>query len=354
MQSRSSHEEDPTSSADHLWRFTPWRRVRPDRSDDPSPVEPRITALDGTVMPEGVTVEPVGTPLLEEHLTTRTLAELHPDTWRITASKEPTPPIMIHLHANGHVVMSRLRFDVPPGGELEVVIRFTGEAGWFGCLLEGTIGPGGALHLGTINRMSNDTTTLRSETWHLDRDARLTNATLSVGGGVTKSDLRHDLQAPGASVNVLNAVHGEARREEDAHVEIRHRAPNTMSHAVHHAACGGRSRNIGTGRLTIDPGSHGSDGGQVYRNLLLSDRTLAEAIPELEVLADDVRANHGAASAPIDPGMLHYLESRGLDPQQATDLVVEGFLMSTFGTHLPDTIHQAMETDLKIHLSCDA
>ena len=35
-------------------------------------------------------------------------------------------------------------------------------------------------------------------------------------------------------------------------------------------------------------------------------------------------------------------------------LVVEGFLMSTFGTHLPDTIHQAMETDLKIHLSCDA
>ena len=123
-------------------------------------------------MPEGVTVEPVGTPLLEEHLTTRTLAELHPDTWRITASKEPTP-MAIHLHANGHVVHEPAQGSTSPR---EVNSR-SSDSQARGRLVRmfarRTIGPGGALHLGTINRMSNDTTTLRSETWHLDRDAQL-------------------------------------------------------------------------------------------------------------------------------------------------------------------------------------
>ena len=66
-----------------------------------------------------------------------------------------------------------------------------------------------------------------------------------------------------------------------------------------HATCNDSAHSVGTGLLTITEGADGSDAGQVFRNLLLSEKSRAEAIPELEVLADDVKAAHGAASAPV-------------------------------------------------------
>ena len=82
--------------------------------------------------------------------------------------------------------------------------------------------------------------------------------------------------------------------------------------------------------LKICEGADGSDAGQVFRNLLLSEKSRAEAIPGLEVLADDVKAAHGAASAPIDQEQIYYLSSRGLSLQESSSLIVEGFLMDAF------------------------
>ena len=47
-------------------------------------------------------------------------------------------------------------------------------------------------------------------------------------------------------------------------------------------------------------------------------------------LADDVSAAHGAASASLDEGQLHYLMSRGLGPEEAAAMIVEGFLADAF------------------------
>ncbi|GIR07683.1 MAG: hypothetical protein CM15mP18_0120 [Methanobacteriota archaeon] len=105
---------------------------------------------------------------------------------------------------------------------------------------------------------------------------------------------------------------------------------HTTSSLVANVACGGRSRSVGTGRLVIDAGADGTDAGQVFRNLLLSQGARADAIPELEVLADDVSAAHGAASASLDEGQLHYLMSRGLGPEEASPMIVEGFLADAF------------------------
>ena len=68
----------------------------------------------------------------------------------------------------------------------------------------------------------------------------------------------------------------------------------------------------------------------MFKNLLLSERARAEAIPELEVLADEVSAAHGAASAPVDQDQLHYLMSRGLGDDTAVALLIEGFMQSGF------------------------
>src|SRR3712207_9328083 len=69
-----------------------------------------------------------------------------------------------------------------------------------------------------------------------------------------------------------------------------------------------------------------TDAFQESRNLLLSKKAHADAIPGLEILANDVRCTHAAAIAQIDPDQVFYLRSHGLPAAQASRLVVEGFL----------------------------
>ena len=91
----------------------------------------------------------------------------------------------------------------------------------------------------------------------------------------------------------------------------------------------------------------------MFKNLLLSDKARAEAIPELEVLADEVSAAHGAASAPVDPNQLHYLMSRGLDEETAVALLIEGFMHDGFSTLEHQTLVDEMRTRLTVHLECE-
>ena len=78
--------------------------------------------------------------------------------------------------------------------------------------------------------------------------------------------------------------------------------------------------------IKVDPGAQQTDAFQECRNLLLSKRAHADAIPGLEILANDVRCTHAAAIAQIDPEQLFYLRSRGLREEVAKRLVIEGFL----------------------------
>jgi Fe-S cluster assembly protein SufD len=80
--------------------------------------------------------------------------------------------------------------------------------------------------------------------------------------------------------------------------------------------------------IKVDPGAQRTDAFQESRNLLLSKRAHADAIPGLEILADDVRCTHAAAIAQIDRDQLFYLRSHGLRDGEAKRLVIEGFLQA--------------------------
>jgi Fe-S cluster assembly protein SufD len=78
--------------------------------------------------------------------------------------------------------------------------------------------------------------------------------------------------------------------------------------------------------INVDRGAQRTDAFQECRNLLLSKKAHADAIPGLEIEADDVACTHAAAVAQIDPDQLFYLRSRGLGEGIASELVVGGFL----------------------------
>ena len=90
------------------------------------------------------------------------------------------------------------------------------------------------------------------------------------------------------------------------------RAPNTTSDLAFRGILADRSTAVWRGMIKVDPGAQQTDAFQECRNLLLSKRAHADAIPGLEILANDVRCTHAAAIAQIDKEQLFYLRSRGL------------------------------------------
>ena len=333
----------PPRSA-HLWRYTPWPRIHPTK-----PAElPQADAIDFTF--SGLEAAEFERTDQTEDIARVFLQESGGSRQRLVLNGKGET-IHIHARASGHIAVGHL--DIEIKGEATVLLHLSGEAGWCGIHITGVVKGNAQFGFGFINELDPNAKLLRCEDWTIERDASFETATLSVGGFNCKSDLRTTLKGTGASVRQAVTAHGQGSRHDDHHIEIHHLQGHTNSDLVTYAACSGRSHFVATGLLTIADGANKSDAGQVFRNLLLSEKARAEAIPELEVLADDVSAAHGAASAPIDPSQLHYLMSRGISPEESESMIVNGFLIDAFSNLKNNELTEQMRTRLTVHLECE-
>jgi Fe-S cluster assembly protein SufD len=333
----------PPRSA-HLWRYTPWPRIHPTKVEE----LPEADGISFTV--EGHEKASFTRDDISSDIARVFLQELKGSSQRLTINGTGET-VHVHARASGHVAVGHL--DLTVKGDATVLVHLTGESGWCGLHITGTVHPNANLGFGFINELDANTKLLRCDDWIVERDASFESATLSVGGFKCKSDLRTTLNGTGSSIRQAVTAHGQGTRHDDHHIEIHHLHGHTDSDLVTNAACSGSSHFVATGLLTIAEGADGSDAGQVFRNLLLSEKARAEAIPELEVLADDVSAAHGAASAPINPSQLHYLMSRGLSLEESESMIVNGFLIDAFSNLKNDALTEQVRTRLTVHLECE-
>jgi len=135
-----------------------------------------------------------------------------------------------------------------------------------------------------------------------------------------------DMGGQGADARVTGAYATHGRQHIDFDTTQEHAAPNTTSDLAFRGVLQGRSSAVWKGNIIVDPGAQKTDAFQESRNLLLSKRAHADAIPGLEIQANDVRCTHAAAIAQVDPEQLFYLRTHGLPEDVAKRLVIEGFL----------------------------
>jgi Fe-S cluster assembly protein SufD len=158
------------------------------------------------------------------------------------------------------------------------------------------------------------------------RDGALDWVALGFGSARGKVRMETKLAGPGADGRVTGAYASHGRQHVDFDTTQEHAAPHTTSDLAFRGVLQGRSEAVWRGNIIVDPGAQQTDAFQESRNLLLSKRAHADAIPGLEIQANDVRCTHAAAIAQIDPEQLFYLRSRGLREDVAKRLVIEGFL----------------------------
>ena len=170
------------------------------------------------------------------------------------------------------------------------------------------------------------------QTWHfsrecaiVERDAKVDFVIAALGGFLSKSYVETVLAGPGSEANLVGLVLTDGVQHIDHQTLQDHRAPHTTSNLLLKSAVKGHSQSIFAGLVRMPKEAQQSDAFQEARALLLSEHAKADAIPKLEITANDVRCTHAGAIGQVDAEQKFYLQSRGIPEDEAERLIVTGF-----------------------------
>ena len=180
----------------------------------------------------------------------------------------------------------------------------------------------------------------------LERNAECRQFTVALGGGLVRTSLDARLNESGAKLDSRALLVGHADRHVDCVNVARHAAPRTVSRQTARAIASGTSRVIFNSKVVVDAGASQSDSQQSCRGLLLSPAAEIDSRPQLEIHTDDVKCAHGATTGRLDPNMLFYMLSRGLDRQTAQSLLVYAFLADVLTDMSESAARVAIESEL--------
>lgn len=112
--------------------------------------------------------------------------------------------------------------------------------------------------------------------------------------------------------------------------EVVHAGPDAVSRQVVRSVAGGSATANYLGKVLVRKGADGTDGEQSVRAMLLDRTAAANARPELEIHADDVKCAHGCAVGELDANGLFYMAARGIPPEVAKRLMLQAFVAEAF------------------------
>ena len=149
--------------------------------------------------------------------------------------------------------------------------------------------------------------------------------TINFGAALSRHDIRVQMDHEGAECSVDGLYMVDGSQHTDTHSVIDHRQPHCTSHQLYKGILDGKSRAVFNGKVFVRHGAQQTDARQTNKNLLLSTDARVDTKPQLEIFADDVKCTHGAAVGQIDEEEKFYLESRGINPALARNMLTYGF-----------------------------
>ncbi len=165
--------------------------------------------------------------------------------------------------------------------------------------------------------------TIRSRT---EKDATINSLVVSLGAQLSRTNVEAGLTAPGSDSEMLGMYFADFNQVLDHHTLQDHISPNAHSNLLYKGALRDESLTVFSGLIRVEPGAQKTDAYQTNRNIILgTDDAFAVSLPNLEIMADDVKCSHGSTTGQVDETELFYLMSRGIPRREAERLVVFGF-----------------------------
>ncbi|WP_286279409.1 SufB/SufD family protein [Naasia aerilata] len=214
------------------------------------------------------------------------------------------------------------------------------------------VGDSAKLTVVTVQDFDDDARYVATHFAKVGRDATLKHVVVSFGGAVVRVNPAVTLAGTGADGELLGVYFADAGQHLEQQVFLFHKAANTRGRVNYKGALqGAGARTVWIGDVLIGPDATGTDSYEQNRNLVLSEGTRADSIPNLEIETGDILgAGHASATGRFDDEQLFYLRARGITELEARRLVVRGFLaeiVQKIGVPaLEERLHDAIEVEL--------
>ncbi len=227
---------------------------------------------------------------------------------------------------------ARLLVVLEEGAQLTLTHEFVSPRGdrlSTNSVVESIVGANAHLRQVTVQRWGDAATAYITQRANVHRDGQFLSVFAGLGAGLSKVDLGARLIGRGANTKLLGMSFGQDQQHVDHHTVHDHQSSNTFSDLDFKVVLKDEARSVYTGLIRIAEEAAHCEAYQENRNLLLSNGTRADTIPELEILTDEARCSHGATSGPLDEAEIFYLRARGIPRDEAIRMVVGGFMEPT-------------------------
>ncbi|MBE0684371.1 MAG: Fe-S cluster assembly protein SufB [Anaerolineaceae bacterium] len=178
----------------------------------------------------------------------------------------------------------------------------------------------------TIQNWSTNVYNLVTQRAKVDAGGTMEWVDCNLGSKVTMKYPSCYLMGDGAHGEILSVAFASDGQHQDAGGKIIHLAPNTSSKIISKSISRGTGRSSYRGLLKVHKGAYNSRSNVVCDALLLNPQSRSDTYPYIEIDEEDVSIGHEASVSKVGEEQLFYLMSRGLSEEEATTMVVSGFI----------------------------
>jgi Fe-S cluster assembly protein SufD len=342
------------------WRFTPLRRLRGLHADSPAGPAAKVT-VEVDPAPEVKTFlaersDALLTPTFipADRVSARAYASFdQANVIVVPAEADASRPTVVTVTGEGTdgAGYGHLLVRAEPNSRAVVVIDHRGSA-TYADNVELVVGDGALLSVVSLQDWADDTVHLSQHYATLGRNARLRHTAVTLGGSVVRlaPSVRYD--GPGGDAELTGLYFADAGQHLEHRLFVDHDVPNCRSRVTYKGALQGEDAHaVWIGDVLIRPEATGTDSYEYNRNLVLTDGTRVDSVPNLEILTGEITgAGHASASGRLEDHHLFYLMARGIPFEEARRLVIRGFFGQLIATievpELRDRITEAVEAEL--------
>jgi len=235
-------------------------------------------------------------------------------------------PIVVSYDVVDAALVAHTFVTAGEGARVSIVERLTGDADReIAVSTTITAGTNAAVTYSVVQNVGTAVRVDAKRASHVGAGAHVAWNVALLGGAAVTDEVISDHTGAGANTEIAALFFPVAREVVQLTTEVQHNVPHTVSQTVVRSIAAGRGRGRYFGNIRIAPFAHGSEASLRDDTLLIGKDAKIDAIPALEIAANDVKAFHGATVGAIDEEHIFYLMSRGIERDAAEKLIALGF-----------------------------
>ena len=242
-------------------------------------------------------------------------------------------PLIIYHTSNSKIwsknINLRLDFELEEDSSLRLIDLFndTSEKNFFNIFYDFNLKENAILKNYKVDKQENKNIKYSFNNIEQNKNTISETFILSSGSNFLKSEINCNLKGEHSSAFVNGIFSLDNNKHHEIRTIVNHLTENTKSYQLIKSVLEDSSKAAYQGKIFVNSDAQKTDGYQLSKAILLNKDSEFNAKPELEIYADDVKCSHGSASGSLNEDSIFYLMSRGLNYNQARELLINGFLL---------------------------